>query len=79
MSAERHLRIPPFAKSAKDGAPDRLVTGVEPKSNSDLYPIRSTGDGGRTQSNSDLYSTRSTGDGGRAPKQFGPVSHPIDR
>ena len=27
-----HLRIPHFAQNAKDGAPDRLVTGIEPKS-----------------------------------------------
>jgi hypothetical protein len=29
--------------------PDRLVTGVEPKANWDLYPTRSSGDGNRTQ------------------------------
>jgi hypothetical protein len=27
-----YLRIPPFAQNAKDGAPDQLVTGIDPKS-----------------------------------------------
>ena len=47
MSAERHLRIPPFAKSAKDGADTAGRTDVFTAVAA--WGTRSTGDGGRAQ------------------------------